>query len=80
MGQKLRKVDGPVRVPSSTAPGFRERLHGTPDYVGNSGYSWSSAPNLNSINGMLLGFNTADVNPGSTHNRGYGFQLRCLSE
>ncbi|WP_300681799.1 hypothetical protein [uncultured Rikenella sp.] len=46
--------------------------------VGNSGYSWSSA--VSGTNGVFLYFDTQGLNPGSVNYRGYGLQLRCLSE
>ena len=46
--------------------------------VGYSGYSWSSA--VSGTNGVFLDFSTQHLNPGYVRNRGYGLQLRCLSE
>ncbi|WP_294599130.1 hypothetical protein [uncultured Rikenella sp.] len=46
--------------------------------VGYSGYSWSSA--ISGTNGVFLDFSTQHLNPGYVRNRGYGLQLRCLSE
>ena len=58
MEQKLREVGGPIRVPSGTAPGYRDagyfnapgRLSG----VGNNGFGWSSA--TSGIYGLHLSF------------------------
>ncbi|WP_294600506.1 hypothetical protein [uncultured Rikenella sp.] len=60
------------------APGYRYHSIGTPGYLGNYGFCWSSA--TNSILGMYLCFNTADLYPRYEHYRGRGLQLRCLSE
>ncbi|WP_300727912.1 hypothetical protein [uncultured Rikenella sp.] len=46
--------------------------------VGNGGYSWAST--VSGSNGMNLNFGVTWLNPSSAHNRGHGFQLRCLSE
>ncbi|WP_294598378.1 hypothetical protein [uncultured Rikenella sp.] len=64
------------------APGFRDagnygRL-GDLSYVGNSGFSWSFA--TSGIYGLYLNSYTAGLNPSNIYGRGYGFQLRCLSE
>ncbi|WP_294592763.1 hypothetical protein [uncultured Rikenella sp.] len=47
-------------------------------YVGGSGFSWSSI--TNGVNGMDLNFSSHGLGTSSTSYRGYGFQLRCLSE
>ncbi|WP_294601220.1 hypothetical protein [uncultured Rikenella sp.] len=64
------------------APGYRDagndgRL-GDLAYVGNSGYSWSSA--VSGTGGVFLGFSTQGLYPSSVSGRGHGLQLRCLSE
>ncbi|WP_294594127.1 hypothetical protein [uncultured Rikenella sp.] len=46
--------------------------------VGNLGYSWSSA--TSGIGGLHLGFHVTWLNFRGQGHRGYGFQLRCLSE
>ncbi|WP_294601230.1 hypothetical protein [uncultured Rikenella sp.] len=46
--------------------------------VGNYGYSWSSA--VSGSNGVFLHFSTQGLNPSHVSHRGYGLQLRCLSE
>ena len=50
--------------------------------VGNNGYSWSSTSydSGDHYRGMYLNFGTQNLNPSSANYRGYGFQLRCLSE
>ncbi|WP_300829043.1 hypothetical protein [uncultured Rikenella sp.] len=64
------------------APGFRDagsngRL-GAPAGVGDGGYSWSSS--FSGTSGVFLTFSTQYLGPSHAHNRGHGFQLRCLSE
>ena len=64
------------------APGFRDagnsgRLGALAD-VGNNGCSWSSA--VSSTSGVFLNFGVAHLYPSGANRRGYGFQLRCLSE
>ncbi|WP_300829434.1 hypothetical protein [uncultured Rikenella sp.] len=46
--------------------------------VGSHGYCWSAS--VSSIYGRFLWFGTQGLYPSSAHNRGHGFQLRCLSE
>ncbi|WP_294594644.1 hypothetical protein [uncultured Rikenella sp.] len=47
--------------------------------IGNRGYSWASS--INEIYGTLLYFYMTSLEPQNvTHFRGYGLQLRCLSE
>ncbi len=60
------------------APGHRGSSEGALWGVGIGGYIWSSS--FSRTNGVLLHFHTTWLNPGDAHNRGYGFQLRCLSE
>ena len=60
------------------APGFRRNTSGGLGSVGGDGYSWSST--VSSTNGVRLYFYTQSLNPSSAYHRGYGFQLRCLSE
>ena len=60
------------------APGYRDHADGVQRSVGNLGYSWSSA--TSSIGGLHLGFHVTWLNFRGQGHRGYGFQLRCLSE
>ncbi|WP_299458373.1 hypothetical protein [uncultured Rikenella sp.] len=46
--------------------------------VGIGSYNWSST--VNGAGSVLLHFYVAYLNPRDAYNRGYGFQLRCLSE
>ncbi|WP_294599105.1 hypothetical protein [uncultured Rikenella sp.] len=46
--------------------------------VGYSGFSWSST--VNGANSINLNFHVTWLNPYYADHRGYGFQLRCLSE
>ncbi|WP_300681709.1 hypothetical protein [uncultured Rikenella sp.] len=47
-------------------------------HIGNSGFSWTfSASNTRSLD---LYLNVTWLDPSSSGYRGYGFQLRCLSE
>ncbi|WP_294601076.1 hypothetical protein [uncultured Rikenella sp.] len=64
--------------PTNPAPGYRGASEGALWYIGSSGYSWSSS--VNGTNGVYLNSYTAGLNSSETNNRGYGFQLRCLSE
>ena len=66
------------RVPSGTAPGFRDRANGGLSRVGNGGFSWSS--DTTGIGGMYLTFDVTTLVPSHVDIHGYGFQLRCLSE
>ncbi|WP_297831518.1 hypothetical protein [uncultured Rikenella sp.] len=65
-------------MPSGTAPGFRSNSSGTLYVVGQNGFSYSSS--TSNIGGLDLGFSSNYLGPGFSDNRGYGFQLRCLSE
>ncbi len=60
------------------APGFRANGNGALSYVGNAGYNWSSA--VSSTDGMNLNFRVIWLYSIYANNRGYGLQLRCLSE
>ncbi len=51
---------------------------GTLNYVGNSGYCWTST--ISSTNGMNLGFNVTWLNLSDASTHASGFLLRCLSE
>ncbi len=68
-----------VGVSESPAPGCRERADGNMYSNGFSGYSWASGAN-NSISGFDLLFDSKRLYNNSANYRGYGFQLRCLSE
>ena len=65
-------------MPCGTAPGFRSYASGIPVSVGQAGCSWAST--VSGTNGMHLSFHVTYLYPGSSLNRAYGFQLRCLSE
>ncbi|WP_300829605.1 hypothetical protein [uncultured Rikenella sp.] len=64
------------------APGFRDAGNngrfGALAYVGHGGFSYSSS--VSGSNGVYLHFYVTGLNPGSASDRGYGLQLRCLSE
>ncbi len=60
------------------APGYRHPTSGAPGGVGNDGYSWSST--VSGTNGMNLHFYVTGLNPSYALSRGFGLQLRCLSE
>ncbi|WP_300730516.1 hypothetical protein [uncultured Rikenella sp.] len=64
------------------APGFRDAGNngrsGALCLVGEGGYIWSST--AVEPTGMDLNFHSHYLDPYHTSNRGYGFQLRCLSE
>ncbi|WP_294596468.1 hypothetical protein [uncultured Rikenella sp.] len=47
-------------------------------YVGAYGYSWAST--VNGANGMYMAAYVTWLEPCSISFRGFGFQLRCLSE
>ncbi len=60
------------------APGNRYANSGDPVNVGNGGFSYSSA--VSGIYGLGLKFYSQYLNASSSDTRGFGFQLRCLSE
>ncbi|WP_297832382.1 hypothetical protein [uncultured Rikenella sp.] len=68
----------------ASAPGYRDfgraGYEGVARSVGNHGYSWSCTPVTGGVTVRYLGFYMQELGPGSAHNRGHGFQLRCLSE
>ncbi len=68
----------PVRVPNGTAPGFRETASGALNYVGNDGFCYSRSGSGGY--GVYLNFGMTELSSSSAYYRGYGFQLRCLSE
>ncbi len=71
-----------MEMPCGRAPGFRDPGHhgqfGNAIYIGNFGYSWSSA--TSGISGLDLNFNSQHLYTSYSDYRGHGFQLRCLSE
>ncbi|WP_304709042.1 hypothetical protein [uncultured Rikenella sp.] len=66
------------RVPSGTAPGYRERTTGELMSLGKHGFSWSSE--TNGMHGVDLSFHTQYFDAHGASHRAHGFQLRCLSE
>ncbi|WP_294600124.1 hypothetical protein [uncultured Rikenella sp.] len=71
MGRKRNRLLGP-------APGYRLWDAGTLLGAGNCGFSWSST--ANEALGLYLHFYVTYFHASFLSNRGYGFQLRCLSE
>ncbi|WP_297830788.1 hypothetical protein [uncultured Rikenella sp.] len=71
----LRRTEGR----ETPAPGFRSHADGGQRNVGNEGTVWSATPN-GSMHAWRLLFHTTGMDPANSHTRGYGFQLRCLSE
>ncbi|WP_300852143.1 hypothetical protein, partial [uncultured Rikenella sp.] len=67
-----------ARQPCNPAPGYRIALSGVQNNVYYSGFSYSSSKSDSDV--VHLNFNMTGLNPCSTSGRGYGFQLRCLSE
>ncbi len=81
---RLYKVTSGAGTPLAwyPAPGFRDvgtngRL-GDLVGVGNNGFSYSSS--VSGSYGVYLGFRVTNLYPSLASSRGYGFQLRCLSE
>ncbi len=66
------------------APGYRDfgraGYEGVARYGGNYGFSWSCTPVTDDVTVRYLDFSTQNLDPSNAHNRGNGFQLRCLSE
>ena len=64
------------------APGYRDfgrtGYEGVARGIGYNSSSWSST--VSSTNGMILDFGVTWLGPSNAGGRGYGFQLRCLSE
>ena len=64
------------------APGFRDagnnHLFGALGSTGSGGFCYSSGTKSNS--GLDLNFSATGLYPDATGNRGFGLQLRCLSE
>lgn len=44
-----------------------------------NGYYWAATPN-GATNGRNLNFNSTNVNPQNSNNRGNGFPVRCVQE
>ncbi|WP_297830221.1 hypothetical protein [uncultured Rikenella sp.] len=65
-------------MPSGTAPGYRWAASGALHDIGHRGYSWGST--ISGTFGMNLNFGTTWINSSGVNDRGWGFQLRCLSE
>ncbi|WP_297829384.1 hypothetical protein [uncultured Rikenella sp.] len=62
----------------SAAPGCRNRNTGILNDGGRYGYSWISS--TNSTLGLSLHFSVDWIGSSLANSRGYGLQLRCLSE
>ena len=83
---RLYKVtdDGTEGTPLAwyPAPGYRYATSGALWAVGNDGCSWASTSydSGGHYRGMHSGFNVTWLNPSRVYYRGYGFQLRCLSD
>ena len=71
-------------APHHPAPGYRDfgrtGYEGVARYIGDNGYSWSCTPVAGDVTARYLAFYTQSLYPSLAHNRGHGFQLRCLSE
>ncbi len=65
-------------VSVSPAPGYRSSASGALYYIGSNGYGWSST--VCDTLGMNFCFAVTWLDLSGTNHRGYGFQLRCLSE
>ncbi|WP_294592787.1 hypothetical protein [uncultured Rikenella sp.] len=72
----LKKKGG--RYADSPAPGYRNYTLGALSGVGNEGSVWSAS--ASGIGGLDLYFHITGLYLNSSNGRGYGFQLRCLSE
>ncbi|WP_297627156.1 hypothetical protein [uncultured Rikenella sp.] len=62
------------------APGFRNYSTGALGAIGSEGTVWSASVPDDSTNAWRLLFHATNMDPSHAYNRGYGFQLRCLSE
>ena len=62
------------------APGFRTNGGGALNHGGYKGYCWSCTPVTDGVTVRYLDFGTQYLYPNYVLYRGYGFQLRCLSE
>ncbi|WP_304708588.1 hypothetical protein [uncultured Rikenella sp.] len=73
---------GQSAVSRFPAPGYRdagnEKRFGDLGSAGNHGASWSSTNS--SVEAIYLYFHSTIFHPNRALHRGYGFQLRCLSE
>ncbi len=71
-----------LRRPCPPAPGYRDfgrtGYGGVARLVGYFGFSRSSA--TSGLYGLCLDFHMTSLDPSCSDYRGYGFQLRCLSE
>ena len=67
-------------VPVRRAPGYRLWEAGSLLGAGNYGYSWSCTPVTGGVTVRYLDFYMPELRHSYAHNRGHGFQLRCLSE
>ncbi|WP_297625482.1 hypothetical protein [uncultured Rikenella sp.] len=68
-------------MPSGTAPGYRHRTSGEPNYVGYEASSWTTTISDNDYSlARRLVFNATDLDASGTYGHAGGFQLRCLSE
>ncbi|WP_300828329.1 hypothetical protein [uncultured Rikenella sp.] len=67
-----------------SAPGYRDfgraGWEGIARDIGRNGCSWSCTPVTGDVTVRYLDFYTQYLSPSRAHNRGHGFQLRCLSE
>ena len=66
------------------APGYRDYgrkgVEGAAYSIGYNGYSWSCTAKAGDVTVRYLDFYPQGLGPSNAHNRGLGFQLRCLSE
>ncbi|WP_304708836.1 hypothetical protein [uncultured Rikenella sp.] len=71
-----------VRVPNDTAPGYRGYGDGKAWNVGDGGFGFSPAtsPREEYACCITLNFGVQRLNPTTLDSRGFGLQLRCLSE
>ncbi|WP_300400756.1 hypothetical protein [uncultured Rikenella sp.] len=66
------------RVLNEPAPGYRYADSGDPVTVGCRASLWMAS--IYNTDGRHLHFSTTWLYPNSAYGRGFGFQLRCLSE
>ncbi|WP_294593485.1 hypothetical protein [uncultured Rikenella sp.] len=62
------------------APGYRNHTDGALLGVGGEGTVWSAWVPGGSTRAWRLLFGAAGMDPSYAYHRGFGFQLRCLSE
>ncbi|WP_297628384.1 hypothetical protein [uncultured Rikenella sp.] len=68
-----------IKTPDGRAPGCRYGINtDASSFVGCSGYSWSST--CDALTAKFVDYTATGLNPGNSHPRTFGFQLRCLSE